>query len=125
MLDGRGVDSRDNMVGVQSFAVIGVNSRDDDSLLDKPLNIERCESLLTLQVEYSPCSVKWYSAYRKGSVGIALVIQPDAHLAGFQTWLTSEYDGAAPSHHWVHACQDWMNLEDGGRQRPWRLVYGL
>ena len=117
MPDGRGVDSRDN-TGVRSFAVIGVNSRDDDSLLDKPLNIEPYESLLTLQVEYSPCSVKWYSAYRKDSVGIALVIQPDARLAGLQTSLTSECDDAAPSHHWMHACQDWMNLEDGGRQRP-------
>ena len=117
MLDGRGVDSRDNTVGVRSSAVTRDNSRDDDSLPDKPLNIEPYESFLTLQVEYSHCSVKWYSAYRKGYVGIALVIQPNAHLAGLQTWLTSEYDGAAPSRHWMHAC--WMNLEDGGCQRPW------
>ena len=118
MLNGRGVDSRDNTVGVRSFAVTGVNSRDDDSLLDKPLIIEPYESLPTLQVEYLPCSVKRYSAYPKESVGIALVILSDAHLAGLQTWLTLEYDGAAPSHHWMHACQDWMDLEDGGRQRP-------
>ena len=126
VLNGRGVDSRDNTVGVRSFAVTGVDSRDDDSLLvDKPLIIEPCKSLLTLQLEYLPCSVKCNSAYPKGPVGIALVIQPDAHLAGLQTWLISEYGGAAPSHHWMHACQDWMNLEDGGRQRSWRLVNGM
>ena len=125
MLNGRGVDSRDNTIGVRSSAVIGVNSRDDDSLLDKPLIIEPCKSFLTLQVEYLPCSVKCYSAYPRGPLGIALVIQPDAHLVGLQTWLTSEYDDAAPSHHWMHACQDWMNLEDEGHQRPWRLVCGM